>query len=64
MKLTVEFDLWEEREEFEHWYKGVEYRAAIDEFRNWMRGKRKHENGFDDEEAWNMFHRFFEEVLD
>ena len=67
MKLTIEFDLWEEQEEFKQWFHGVEYRAGLDEFQNWMRRLQDHECSDSElvlrERYWDKFHEIFGELL-
>ena len=56
MKLTLEFDAIEEKEEYENAINGTKYKAFIDDLRNWLRNKRKYEDAetvkIDDLETW------------
>jgi hypothetical protein len=61
MKLKLEFDLPEETEEFETWYKGGDYRLCLGEFSDWMRSKLKHGDGFKDTEAQEALWRILNE---
>lgn len=42
MKATLTFTLPEERAEYEHAIRGADYRVALEELAEWLRGKYKH----------------------
>lgn len=48
MKAILEFNLPEEREEFEHAQRGIEYLIVLQEFDNYLRGRLKYEELPDD----------------
>ena len=60
--VTFTFPLYSS--EFKIHSHALETSATVEEFREWMRGKRKYEDGFTADEAWDTFHELFGGLMD
>lgn len=59
--VTFTFPLYSS--EFKIHAHALETAANLDEFRQWMRGKLKHGDGFTADEAWDAYHELFGQML-
>lgn len=61
MKAILEFNLPEDREDFETTFRGIDYKIALQEIRNAFRAKEKYEEH--QETTWSNAHELFWETL-